>query len=424
MLVLICGDHRIYFDINGQCVLADLPFPVLVLASRASEAALAPLLPNVPIHRATWSDFGQIRARVLALRQSDPIFKVITMNESLMDLAAQLREALGVDGMTRALTTRFRHKLRMKEALREHAIAIPEFSPCCERAHVESLFARHRKLVIKPVDGLGSRWVTVVASAQQLDAWYASASASDVAGFEAEQFIDGAMYHANALVSAGKILLTACAAYVPGRSSINYMDGQPLVSVMLDDPAQRAQLTAMSDRVIAALGLASGVTHLECFLTPAGQWVVCEIAARPAGGGIVPLMEAHCGVNFVRAALLLEAGLGELIDLGHAQLAGVHGLVGVRARRNATIAGLAGAQQFQDPWVRYLAVYVQVGQFIRAARQSADFLALLVLAARDRDDFDDKAASAYQRFMDQLQLVDEHAAAAPRARRRGSDDEG
>jgi hypothetical protein len=47
---------------------------------------------------------------------------------------------------------------------------------------------------------------------------------------------------------------------------------------------------ALGRKVLAALGMTTGFTHMEWFRTSAGEAVVCEIAARAPGGRLVDQM--------------------------------------------------------------------------------------------------------------------------------------
>jgi len=402
MLVLVCEDHKMYFDLDGRNVLQGLPFPVVVFVNRGAAWAFEGLGPNVEVRIARWGNYDSVRTDARALAEQRGIFAVATVNEALMDFAAELRAALGTRGMHPPLAARFRDKLLMKALLQGSGLRLPEHARCSERDAVEALQHRHGKLALKPVDGLGSRDVSFVETPEALAAWYTKQT--NPAGFEAEEFIDGPLHHVNAVVRDGKVLLTASALYVPGMANIDFRAGTPFVCVMTEDPLLRRRLEAYSTRVIETLGLPNGVTHLECFVTASGEIVFCEIAARPGGGGIVQMIESQCGINYSRATMLLEGGRGDLLAIEPPREDRLYGLMGFRLPRNSRIQRMPQRDEFAEDWISHVGLYAQAGDFVAAAKHCTDFVGLLVFASRDGHDFHDRRTQLHQRFYAGLAL--------------------
>ena len=410
-LVLICGDHNLYFDLRRQCVLREMPGPLLVLANRASAVVLEEACPGLEIRRVQWSDEDRLLEEVLELARTRLLAAVSTANEGLMDLAGRIRAGLGLPGMGPRLVARFRDKLLMKQLLDARGMRVPAYARCDARAAVEALLARHRKLVLKPVDELGSRGVSFVSSHAELDAWYAQGHA--LSRFEAEEFIDGAMYHVNSVVRGGAVLLSASALYLPGMASIDFHRGTPLVTVMVEDAELTRRLAAYSRQVLDVLGLADGVAHLECFVTADGEIVLCEVAARPPGAGIVQMIEAQYGLHVTRAQLLLDSGHGAGLE-PVAPRPGVAGLMAFRTARGGTIREIAAGADFAEPWIGMVSLPFGSGSIVRAARMSSDVLGLLIFSGASHAEFMARRALLQQRFDDSL-VLDPVARSAPRA---------
>jgi D-alanine-D-alanine ligase-like ATP-grasp enzyme len=395
MLILVCGDHKMYFDIAGSCVLDKLPFPVVLLCSRASEQAFSASGSALEMHRAQWSDFELVKIQTQNIAANREIFAVATMNEALMELAAELRAQFNLPGM-REEVKYFRNKVLMKQRLRACGINVPEFAECLDKTNVVQLQAKHQKLVFKPIDGLGSRDVSFINSVEELESWYANETSPEQ--YEAEQFIAGRMYHVNDIVRDGRVILSAAAAYTPGMASIDYRRGPPLVTVMLEDTKLKQRLSNYSANIIEKLGLQYGVTHLECFITEQNEIILCEIAARPAGGGIIQMMESQYGIHYAYAALLLEAGEGNKIKVKECSENKIYGLMGFRTAEAGKVDSIAPVTAFEEPWIRFATTYYEKGNFVRAAKQSSDFLCLLVFGAKDIEEFSERQIILQERF--------------------------
>ncbi len=402
LLILARGDARTYRAVDGSSLLAGLPFEVTLFADRGNGPDLRALEGEHELEIVRWSEQPAIVARAVQLHTGVPFTAVTTFDEQLIGLAAQIREALGLGGMPPEEAELFRNKMRMKDVLSKAGVRTPQASHATHRIEVEALLARHGKVVVKPISGLGARDVEFIDNAAQLEAWYAHGK--DLAEFEVEEFIDGTLYHVNAVVRDGVPLLTASAIYMPGMGNIDFPAGAPFVSAMVTDTILKQRLNEHSDQVIAALGMRNGVTHLECFVTSAGEIVFCEVGARPGGGGIVWMIEQHCGVNYNRALMLLEAEHGHLLQVPAQGRNGTVGLVGFRSAKSAFIHRAAEQSDFNDDWIHVRQIDVGQGIFKGAAAHCTDFLGLLIFSSRDMVDFEKRRLHLSERFYRALEM--------------------
>ncbi len=401
MLVLI-RETKPHTDLAGRSIFADLPFKVVLLANKEVARLNADCGPNVEIDIVRWSDEASVFAAARRRHETDGVFAIATNDEMIMDLAAELRADLGVQGFLPADARKFRNKVEMKRRLGVAGLRVPHFCLCEEDEQVRALLARHGKLVVKPISGQGSRQVEFIDSEAAWDAWLAE-NRHELHGFEAEEFIDGTLYHVNAVVADGRPLLTASAPYLPGMGNIDFASGSPFVSLLLRDGELAHRLERFSDAVIAELGMHNGVTHLECFVTGAGEIVFCEIAARPGGGGIVLMIEAQYGINYAQANLLLEAGRGDLVRRPQPsqQLAG---LMGMRLPQAGFVARMPQAREFAEDWIHLFRPEASEGDFRCAAAHCTDYVALLVFSSAGEEEFHTRRAGLFSRFYSGFEL--------------------
>ena len=103
-----------------------------------------------------WDERGMIaHAREIAARVR--IDRVECLWEPGIMIAAQLREALGLPGMTPSQALLFRDKEKMKQALDEAGVRTPHHARACSEAECRQAAERiGYPLILKPIAGAGS----------------------------------------------------------------------------------------------------------------------------------------------------------------------------------------------------------------------------------------------------------------------------
>src|SRR6266568_115937 len=209
LFVLARFEARMYRDLAGVSVFDGLPFKTVVFVERSNEAGFRALSGDLDVRFVRWGDHAVARESILDAAQDHDVAAVVTADEELIELAADLRQRLSLPGMAPEVAARFRDKVRMKEAVAAAGVRVPEFVECGDRANVAALFARHGTIVVKPVRGFGSRGVEFLRSPADLERWQASCARPEE--FEAEEFVEGVLYHVNALVRRREPILTVSA---------------------------------------------------------------------------------------------------------------------------------------------------------------------------------------------------------------------
>nr|WP_240979800.1 ATP-grasp domain-containing protein [Streptomyces sp. HNM0574] len=166
-------------------------------------------------------------------------------------------------------------------------------------------------VMIKPVFGSGSKCTHRVESAADFEARHRAGDFADLAAQPAPVQVERLVrfeseYHCDGVLHAGTVHRAAVSRYFTPPLQIHrdldcshVMEQRgPLAEGVLD----------LHRRVVAALGLTDGVTHLEVFGTEQGL-LVGEIAVRPGGLGI-PRMWWHAfGIDLWEE--FVRTGLGE-----------------------------------------------------------------------------------------------------------------
>ena len=211
--------------------------------------------------------------------------------EPYMILAARLREAFGLPGMTVEQTLPFRDKEQMKRTLDAAGIRTPWHASATTVAGVwEAAEKIGYPLIVKPIAGAGS------ADTYRVDSRAALGEVlpllRHVPEVSVEEFVEARGVHLRHglrrrpdPVRARAVVPAAPAADGPARV------GQPGgdLAARLDVPHLQGG-RRMGEQVLAALGFDTGFTHMEWYRKPDGEVVFGEIGARPPGVRVVDLM--------------------------------------------------------------------------------------------------------------------------------------
>ena len=255
-------------------------------------------------------DEADVVSRVAKWTDTSPVDRVECLWEPGMLLAARLREALELPGMTVEQTVPFRDKEEMKRRLDAAGLRTPRHArESTAQGCVEAAECIGYPVVIKPISGAGSADTHRVDDQSQLEA--VLPTLRHVPTLSVEEFVDGEEYTFDTICHRGEVLYDNIAWYRPkpmiGRS-VEWISPQ---TVTLRD-IERCDLQPgreLGRKVLEALGFGSGFTHMEWFLTPSGEAVFGEIAARPPGGRSVELMNYGCDID-------VYAGWAEAISSG------------------------------------------------------------------------------------------------------------
>jgi hypothetical protein len=258
------------------------------------------------VHALNVLDEREVLGLLPTLRRGRPVDRVVAVGERLLVLAAQFRDALGVPGFTAAQVLTLRDKIAMKRNVAAAGVRVPEHRAVERAADAAELLRRHGRIILKPRAGMGSVGVRKVTSPAELRALDAEGFGAG-GGYEAEEYVDGVMYHVDSVVAAGRPLVGIPSVYLDSNES--FPVGSQNRTVVLDPGPRRDLLEAFNRQVLAALPWFSGVTHLEVFVGADEQPVFCEVAGRPGGGGIVPAFQHRFGVDLHLLTALPQLGL-------------------------------------------------------------------------------------------------------------------
>ena len=217
--------------------------------------------------------------------------RVICLWEPGVLLAAKIREALSVSGMTLKEATPFRDKDTMKERVSAAGIRTPRHRSATTAKEVREAAKKIGfPVIVKPIAGAGSMDTYRANDAKELDA--ALAKMGHIDKVNVEEFVDGEEYTYDTICVDGRIMYQNVSYYRPRPLAFRSTEWiSPMTYCLRDlsDP-QLAHGIAMGKEVLKALDFHTGFTHMEWYRKTDGETVFGEIAARPPGANTVDLM--------------------------------------------------------------------------------------------------------------------------------------
>lgn len=244
-----------------------------------------------------WDEVEAIEA-LRAWRLPFKLDRVECLWEPGMMLAAAIREAFGLPGFDRERTILFRDKEHMKAALDREGIRTPRHESAKNASACREAARRiGYPLIVKPIAGAGSADTYRVDDPDQLEAILPRLR--NVAEVSVEEYILGREHTFDTICADGRLLYYNVAWYRPNVLQARSEEWISPQTITLKDPEtpDLKKGIALGKAVLKALDFRTGFTHMEWFLTPEGEAVFGEIAARPPGGRSVELMNYGCDID-------------------------------------------------------------------------------------------------------------------------------
>jgi biotin carboxylase len=242
-------------------------------------------------------DAGQIAGAARALGEPlGPVQRLLAVLEQLQVPLAQARELLGIPGMDVATARNFRDKAQMKTVLRAAGV------PCARHRLARSVgeavaFADEVgfPLVVKPPEGAGAKSTFRLDDAGHLKAWLDTMPPTPDRPAQIEEFLTGDEGSYDSVMIDGQLVWDSVSNYLPTPLEVlrnPWM--QWAVLLPRDIGPEYDAIRQVAPVALRALGLRTGLTHMEWFRRPDGTVAVSEVGARPPGAQITSMLNyAH-----------------------------------------------------------------------------------------------------------------------------------
>ncbi|MEL6343808.1 MAG: ATP-grasp domain-containing protein [Myxococcota bacterium] len=224
--------------------------------------------------------------------------------EQLQVPLGQVREVLNLEGMKSAAARNFREKSRMKHVLRAAGL------PVARHRLVDSVdagldFARNNGLpiVVKPPDGAGGKATYRANSLRELQQILHSLHPKRSRPILCEEFVQGEERSFEVMSLAGAPVWWSSTRYSPTPLKVlenPWIQWTVTLPREMNDPSD-PNTRALGAKALQALGMDTGLSHMEWFRRHDGTIAISEIGARPPGAQIVSMMSYAHNINMFQA---------------------------------------------------------------------------------------------------------------------------
>jgi biotin carboxylase len=242
-----------------------------------------------------------VMERVSTWLRGKTIDKVLTNWEPLVILAARLRERWGLPGMSVDTVRGFRDKQIMKERVKAAGLRVPKSHRVATeketRAAAEEI---GYPLILKPIAGAGSADTYKCDDDASFER--AIKSMRGVPEASCEEYIEGEEFTFDTVCIDGTPAYENVAAYLPKPLEMRTLEWVSPVIITVKEmyqPKLRGGVE-LGRKVLGALNMGDGFTHMEWYLTPRGEAVFGEIGCRPGGAHLVDQMNYTSDIDLFR----------------------------------------------------------------------------------------------------------------------------
>jgi biotin carboxylase len=243
--------------------------------------------------------------------RSQPIDRVVALDEFDMENVSALREHLRIPGMGLTTMRYFRDKLAMRARAKETGITVPEFVHVLNYDHLHEFMAGvPGPWLLKPRSQASGIGMKKIHKPEELWPWLDKLG-DQQSFYLLEQFVPGSVYHVDSVISEREVVFAEAHAYGAPPLDTSHQGGVFTTRTLARDGEEARALREMNGDLIEGLGLMRGVTHAEFLKAHAdGKFYFLEIAARVGGAYIADMIEAATGINLWREWARLELGAG------------------------------------------------------------------------------------------------------------------
>lgn len=239
------------------------------------------------------------------------IDRIVPLDDFDLEKASALREHLRIPGMGETTTRHFRDKLAMRVKAHDEGLPVPAFVHVLNDDRIRDFCGRvPPPWFLKPRHQAGAIGIRKIGGEDEL--WAVTDTLGDERSyFLLEEYVAGDVLHVDSIVYEREVLAAIPSRYGTPPFDVSHGGGVFTTRLMARHTPEAAELLALNQRLLGALGLVRGVSHSEYIRGTDGRLVFLETSARVGGAHIADLIEAATGVNMWAEWAKIEIAGGE-----------------------------------------------------------------------------------------------------------------
>lgn len=262
-----------------------------------------------PENHGMWN-MHELVAGLAHFMRSNPIDRIIALDDFDVEKAAELREQFRIPGMGQTTARYFRDKLAMRIKAHDAGINVPAFSNLFTDQAIND-FADNNEApwVVKPRSDASAAGIKKVHSKEEL--WEVVHGLGDQRhNYLVEQFKPGDVYHADALTVDGKVVFCRISKYLSTPFEVAHGGGIFRSTICAFGSEDDKALQALNKDVMKAFGMQFSASHTEFIKNRAdGKFYFLETASRVGGARLAEMVEASSGINLWAEWAKLEVAM-------------------------------------------------------------------------------------------------------------------
>ncbi|MFC8513887.1 acetyl-CoA carboxylase biotin carboxylase subunit family protein [Streptomyces sp. NPDC057257] len=254
-------------------------------------------------------DHTGILDQLITWSQRYRVVGIFAATEIFVEAAGLATDLLGLPGVTLRASQVCRNKFLQRQYLKDWSPKSRLVTPDSRLEAVEA-FRDSFPVVVKPLTLWSSIGVKTFTDAEELSGYLAALPDGDEVLLE--ERVPGREFNVDAIVVDGEPVYCAITQKGTNEDATRFFAElvHTLPPTNLSD-AEAGKVVDTHCEVVRHLGFGTGMAHAEYRVTPEGEVVLMEIAARPPGDGCLHLYHLTTGRPIERA--LIEAALGHTV---------------------------------------------------------------------------------------------------------------
>ncbi len=272
-------------------------------------------------HQIDFDEVDEIVSSYVATYGAQNI-RLLTNEDSTQLVCASLREKYGIHGHLADVLLPFVNKVISKDRLGD-VVRMPKYIKFDKSQYLKNKDSYLAELIgklgfpmfAKPIDLVSSVETHFIPNLDILTT-VADRIIAHPYEFEIDEFIDGELFHCDAMIINGAVKF-----FMIGKCSFalsRFFDGKPVGSIPIIDQQQFNALKSFCEKVFKKLDCPSGAYHLEAFLDRKTQeFIFLEVGARTGGALITKVYEKLFDLNIEETNFLIQMGLIDDLNIAN-----------------------------------------------------------------------------------------------------------